>query len=112
MDQPLVIEAECETSESAEQVLEGHSGRETEIAANIDGRRIFSCLAYVMLTIWDTAPGTEIDKMSQGIGFICVSVCCGSLRRALGFDVGTLRVLDGTRKSVLFEDTRAHEKKI
>ncbi len=105
-----VIEGKLETSESTVQVLEGRSGRITSIAANSDGGRIYSCSADGTLRIWSTARGTETDELSQGSTVICVSVRCESGMRALRLDDGTLRILDGRTKCVLFEDTRAHEK--
>ncbi len=94
------------------QVLEGHSGEVTGIAATSDGGRIYSCSYDGTLRIWDTATGTETEKLSQGSGVNCFAVCGQNRMIALGLRNGTLKIVDCVTKDVLFEDTEAHESKI
>ncbi len=97
-----------DSSESGEQVLEGHSGV-TDVAETNNGGHIYSCSTDGTVRAWDTATGTEAGIVSQGSKVLCIAVCGENRMIALGLRNGALRVLDCGTKDVLFEDTEAHK---
>ncbi len=82
------------------------------IAVSNGGGRIF-CWSYDRtLRIWDASAGAQTEKLAQGSEVTCVAVYSETSMIALGFHVGTLRVLDCVTKDVLFEDAGVHTGRI